>query len=169
VSTRKLIETAVKMIETEIQSKISTALTNVSTYRTGDEVALPVPQSYFIFPKAAGYRTPAIFTIADGVSFEKDRGANHINAAARITVAALLENQDLNRLVLQTWRYQAALHEILDQTELSSTDSKVRLMIRVTDIDFSSEYTVADDPNDPRAIFRKEVHLRCDVNHIEQF
>lgn len=169
MSTRRLVETTVNLIKNEIQSKIASKLNGISTDRNDFYVALPEPESYFFYPKAAGYRPPAIFIIAQGFDKDKSRGANHISAKVDIHVNVLVEESDRDRLLKSVWRYQAALDEILDQTELEDADKKVKIIIVVNRVMFSPEYTDSDNADSSMAVFRKEVNLELEVHHFENF
>ena len=126
------------------------------------------PLDYFIYPRAQGFRSPAIFVVPERQDFKKrERGANHINAQTRLNVSVLIEDKDAEKLYLKAYRYQAALVGLLDQAILTSTDSKVRLTVVVENAQFSPLYSLTKDPNAPIAVFRKEVWLECSVEHYE--
>lgn len=169
MSTRRLVETTCTLIKNEIEAQIASKLSGVSTDRNDFIVPLPTPESYFFFPKAAGYRPPAIFVIAEGFDKQKPVGANHINAIVTVHVNVVLEELERSNLVISAWRYQAALDEILDQTELEDVDQKVKIVILVSKCSFSPEYTESDDPDNSIAVFRKEVSLQLEVHHFEGF
>ena len=168
MSARQLVETDVELILDQIKSNITAALLEVSNFRTDQKVALDNPKDYFIYPRAQGYRTPCVFVIPDRVDFRKDeKAANFIDATSRINVTVLIEDKDAERLELKCWRYQAALHKVLDQVPLTSDDSGVRITIEVMNAAFSPMYSLTQDPSAPNAVFRKEVVLECDVYHYE--
>lgn len=169
MSTRRLIETTVKLIKTAIETNIASKLAAVSTDRNDFVVPLPPPESYFFYPRAAGYRPPAVFIIAEGFDKEKPRGANHISAKVDVHVNVVIEELNRDNLLLSAWRYQAALDEILDQTELEDSAQKVKIVILVSKCEFSPEYTESDDPENSMAVFRKEVSLQLEVHHFEGF
>ena len=167
---RHLVETTTDLVLNWIKSNLNAAILDVSSDRADNLSQFPTPEagSYFIYP-AAGYRAPALFVIAEKFSKEKDRGANHINAKVSLNVNAVVEDKDRDTLTRMAWRYQAALDKILDQTEIVSSDGKVKIILVVMDAEFSPEYTKADDIDDPHATFRKEVSLKIEALHIEGF
>lgn len=170
MSARYLVESTVDLIHDEIKSKIASALSEVKSLYNDHLVTLEVPQNYFIYPVAAGYRTPAVFIIADDVDFQKrTRGANHISATVSVNVSVLVEDKDRLRLTTKAFRYQDALHKILDQTRLTTPDGKLALTVLVTRASFSPLYSDTADANSPIAMFRKEVVLTLEVEHWENF
>lgn len=170
MSGRQLVETDIALMQTQIQTNIVAALAAVSATRADNKVATDAPKDYYIYPKAKGYRTPCVFLIADDVDFRKrERGQNHINATNKINVSVLIEDKDAERLTRKAYRYQAALHQVLDQVTLTSSDLKVKITIVVARATFSPLYTDTTDPTAPNAVFRKEVVLECEIEHYESF
>lgn len=166
-ATRHLIETAVDLVTDQIKANIGTALADIRVNRADNFVTMEPPRDYFIYPKAKGYRTPAVFVIGDRIDFLKERrGANHINAAIRLNVTVLIEDKDAERLTTKAYRYQAALHQVLDQVRLNSADNKATLTCVIQSAGFSPLYTNLAD-GDPQAVFRKEVSLEMDVFQFE--
>lgn len=166
----RLTEEAVGLIIAYIQSNIATALTDVRVDRPDNAVVTEVPQSYFNYENAHGYTAPAIFVICEEFDFKLDEyRANYINADARINVSALVEDIDKNSLTIKTWRYQSALHELLAQTQLQSSDNRVKLTIKVKKATFSPLYSKVKNKESTEAVFRKEVLLECEVNHRENY
>lgn len=165
---RQLIETDIDLIETQIKSNIATALADVRTQRADPTVSTEPPNGYYIYEKSQAYRCPAVFIIGDRIDFKKlEKQANFIDAVSRINVTVLIEDKDAERLTIKAWRYQAALHEVLDQVQLTSADSRVKITIVVMNASFSPLYSLTQDPTAANAIFRKEVVLECDVHHYE--
>lgn len=168
MSARHLAETTRDMIQDFIKANIATALADTRAQNTDGFVNIEPPQSYFIYPKAHGYRTPAIFTIVDEFDFRpSQKGANHINAMVKFNVSALVEERQLDRLTAKADRYLDALHQILGNASIVDTTKKVRLVVIVNRASFSPEYTNAGD--DPQGLFRKEVVLECEVEHYSNF
>jgi hypothetical protein len=111
---------------------------------------------------------PAVFVIPERMDFKRiERGANHVNAETRLNVTVLIEDRDAERLFLKAYRYQAALFSILNQTVLTSLDSKVKITVVVENAQFSSLYSQPETPGQTGAVFRKEVWLECAVQHYE--
>lgn len=168
MSSRRLAEETVSLIEAHIKANIAAALANVRTERADAKVSTEVPKSYFRFAEPLGYRTPAVFTICQGMTTQEAEGANFVKLQADVLVSALVEDRTKDTLLLKTWRYQAALHKILHLTHLTSSDNKVKLICKVTRINFSPEFSDTKDGNAPQSVFRKEVSLELEVEHSEQ-
>lgn len=168
MSTRHLAEQSVNMMIDYIQSNIAGALSGVRNYtgpaRSIDVVTTEPPRQYFLYAPIKGYRTPAVLVILTDFDFRPEqKGANHINAKAAITVACLLEERDLERLTIKSFRYLDAFHEVLGQAEITDPVANVKLIVIVKRATLTPEYTNAGE--DPQGIFRKELHLECDVEH----
>lgn len=167
---RHLVETTVNLVIAEIKSNISAALAGVRAQVNDPVVTTEIPVSYFIYPRAKGYRTPAVFVIADNMDFrQSETGGNFIDAKIRLNVSILLEDQDREKLTKRSWRYQAALHQVLANTQMTSSDSAVRAVSIVRNSTFSPIYTRAKNEDDPQAIFAIEVLLELEVDHYENF
>jgi len=164
----QLVETDVDLIQAQIKNNIAAALAAVRSQRNDPVVTTEPPRDYYIYPKPKGYRTPAVFIIPDRLEFMKhERGANHINAVSRINITVLIEDKHADLIAIKAWRYQAALHEVLDQVSLTSSDERVKITVVVTNAAFSPLYSNTDDPSAPNAVFRKEISLECEVQHYE--
>lgn len=165
---RHLVETTVDLIISHVKTNIAAALTDIRTNRADNFVTMEPPRDYFIYPKAKGYRTPAVFVIGDRIDFLKERrGANHINAAVRINLTVLIEDKDAERITTKAYRYQAALHQILDQVQLIPADNKAKITLVIQSAGFSPLYSNLNE-GDPQAVFRKEVSLEIDAFQFEQ-
>jgi hypothetical protein len=160
-------ETAVNLIQTQIQNNIATALADVRALRTDDVVTTEIPREYFIYSDANVYRPPAIFTIfeAQQIINHKSDG-NHINAIDTIIVACVVEDRLERLLTIKSWRYQAALMKCLHLVALTSLDSSVILFSKVDSCAFSGIVNLKGKTGQEQ-IFRKEMSLRLEVDHIE--
>lgn len=169
MSVRHLAETTRNMTQQYIKDNIAAALTGVRADRTDGFVNLEPPQSYFIFPKALGLKTPTIFTVVEEFDFRpSQKGANHINAMVKLHVTALVEDKDLDRLTIKADRYFDALHNVLAQAQIVDAGKGVRLNVIVSRATFSPEYSNANQ-QDPQGLFRKEVLLECEIEHYSNF
>ena len=164
----KLTEISVDLIQTHLKTNIATALTDVRTDRADAKVTTEPPRSYFIFPRAKGYRLPAVFTIAEESDFRLETGPNFINALEKINVSVLIEDKDRGSLTIKAWRYQAALAKLLNNTALTNVGNTVKIVTKLVRNSFSPIYTNAADEESTAAVFRKEVVLELDVEHYEQ-
>ena len=169
MSANNLTEILVDLVEAQIKANIATALTEVKTARNDALVSMEPPQSYFIYSPAYGYRTPAVFIIADNIDFRLGLGQNHINAKHKINVAVVIEDKDAERLTIKAYRYQAALNKVLEQVSLSDTGNTVQYIVKVIRAEYSSLYTNAQKPDDPMGVFRKEVLLELEVENFENY
>lgn len=166
-SAYKMIETAVNLIQAEIKAKISAALAAQRAIHDPDVTTEP-PKEYFIYEGAQTYRPPAVFTIAKNTDIrDPQMNPNFIDAAHDILCAVVVEDRVERLVTIKSWRYQAALMQILHQTTLTNPDQSVKLVIRVQSCDYS-EIVSQKSPGAPDAqVFRKEVSLRLHVEHYE--
>lgn len=172
MSANHLAETTVNMMIQYIQANIDAALdavqTDTSSYKSIDHVTLESPRSYFIYPKIKGYQTPAVMVIVDDFDFRPSiKGANHINASVRTSVAVLLEDRDEERLTIKAYRYLDAFHKVLEQAEVEDASIGVKIVIIVNRALFTPHYT--DAGSDSQGLFRKELQLECAVEHYSNF
>lgn len=163
--TSNVVEVTVDLITKYIQENIGPALAAKSAV-TDKSVSLEVPRSYFIY-EAFGYQAPAVFVIPEDVDFRQNKGANFICALCQINVAVVIENSSTENLARQSFRYQEALHQLLAQEPILSADETVKLVVKITSAKFSPMYSY-QDPKSPKARFRKEVWLMCQVEHYEK-
>lgn len=167
MSSQKLVEIDSYLIRDYIKANIGAALAEVRTDRADSMVTTEVPANYFFFEKAQGYKAPCVFIICTDVDFRKDEmNANFVNAAFRYTVSVVIEDRAEDYLTVKAWRYQAALHKILDQTQLEDPSQSVKATLVVKNASFSPLFSNAGTA--PQ-VFRKEVALEIDVNHFESF
>ena len=171
-SPRQLTETAVSLISGYIQTNITAALASIASIHPNDEVTTESPssESYFYFEPAHAYRCPAVWVVDDSMDFrQNETRANFINSMLSINVTVKVEDSDMSLLTLKAWRYQAALHSLLDQTPLVSADQAVSIKVRVKRIKPSGLYTYANPQPEEMATFYKEYMLQLDVEFFENF
>lgn len=171
MSARNLAEGATTLIISQIQTNIDSALNSVATYFTGtgpgNGVSLENPREYFFYEKPQGYMLPAVFVIPKDIDFSIDKNkSNFVNAQTKYMISVLVEDEDLERLTVKAWRYQSALHSVLDQTSMVSSDNSLQLKCVVYHATFSPTWTTEDGL---KGSFRKEVVLECEVTHLENF
>lgn len=166
-----LAEAAVGLIKDAIKANITDALAQVRSYWHDGKVTTEVPptESYFIYPNAHGYRCPAIFIIDQGPHDFRQGStqSNFINASLSINVSVKIEDRDAYKLTLKAWRYASALHSILEQANLVSSDKTVKIVVKVVRMKPGPLYTLANDEADSTAQFFKEYELYCDVEFYE--
>jgi hypothetical protein len=164
----RLTEATVDLLLSHIKTNIGAALASVRAEVNDPVVTTEVPKSYFIYPKAKGFRAPAVFVIADEFDFKvPERGANFISGSVRINVSVLLEDRNSELLTRRCWRYQSALHELLAQTQLTTSDNTLKIVSIVRRARYSPLYSNAKDESSVEAVFRKEVLLELEVDHYE--
>lgn len=168
MSYRKLAEGASDLIVDYIQAHISAALDAVATGVASNQPKMSIenPKAYYVYPKAKAYDSPAIFVILDEMDFNIQLNkSNFINATDKVNVSVVVEDQDESILSYKAWRYQSALHSVLDEATMVSSDNKLQLKCVVYRASFSTLYENTDGPGG----FRKEVVLQCEINHAENF
>lgn len=166
----KLIEGATNLIIDYIQSGIGAQLDIVAAQVGAPAVTLENPVAYFIYPKPHGYSLPAVFVICDDLDFRiVENKSNFINAKDMFKISILVEDQDADNLTYKAWRYQSALHQLLDEATLTSADNKLVLKIIVYRGTFSATYMREDVQPGDGGKFRKEILLECQVEHYENF
>ena len=164
-----LVEVSINLVESYIKSKIAAALASVRTDRSDSVVSTEVPKNYYLYSSAITYRCPSVFIIPTDVDFVQTNGSNHVNAIIKTRVAVVVEDKDMLLLNKKVWRYQSALFKILNQTTLTSTDSKVKIVTVVQRATFSPEFTIAQQKDNPQGMYQKEVALEIDVRHFEAY
>lgn len=169
MSSNRLVETSTNLIIDKIKADIADALLDIRTDRADAAVTTELPRAYYTYNSAFPYRCPAVFVVCESVDFNKDFGANHVNAIVKMRVAVIVEDKDLRLLTIKAYRYQAALHKILNQTQLINNDNSVLLTTIIRGATFSPEFTLAQVKDEGRGMFQKEVALDIDCIHREKF
>jgi hypothetical protein len=165
---RYLAEGAIRYMETYIQTNIGSALDNVAQNVGTPKVSLEAPRSYFYYEQPQAYECPAIILVMDDMDFKiEERKSNFLNAQDRINVSVVVEDQDKDTVVVKAWRYQSALHYVLDEATITSSDSAMNLRCVVQRARFSDTYQLEEDRGP--GSFRKEVLLECGVTHLEKY
>jgi hypothetical protein len=164
---RQIVEKASNLIIAEIQSKFPEVAAQLRSEYNQPRVDTQAFKEYFISDRFRAFRAPACFVVVgdDGVDFQKDlKGANHVNARIRFNVSAVIEAKDEDLLTLGVYQYQAILHKILDQTNLTEQNGRLKISIVVNRATFSPLYQPRDAT---QGFFRKECVLECDVYSFE--
>jgi len=165
---RQLVELAIDEMIDLLQAELPAVLASIHSDRDPPNVTLEPPRDYYTYPRAMGYRTPCVFVIADRVDFQKDlRKANHVNARATINVTVLVEDKDADRITRKAYRYQAGLHQVLDQRTLTISAKNTMITTVVQNAAFSPLYSNTEDPTASNAVFRKEISLNIDAYIFE--
>lgn len=167
-----LVEPATDLLNAYISQNIEAALATIRTDRNAEQNrGIPTPKfkEYFIAKNYSALQPPALFIVCEEVDFKKsERGANFIDATGRYVFAAVAEAQTQAIVARATWRYQAALAQILDNQTLTSQDGTFKIKVIVRNAGFTEEYDVSTQQGNTAKAWRKEVHLRCDVEMWEE-
>ena len=170
MNSRFLVETDVRLIEDHIRANISESLDKVSQIAENvPKLSLPNPKQYFYTPKNTAYQLPVVYIVPTDIDFRKqDKNANFIDASVTINVSVEVEEKDTDLLAVSAWRYQAALHAILDDVSLTNIGGEVKIVSKVIRASFSPIYTDAQKPDDADGVFRQEVLLELQIDHFER-
>lgn len=161
-----MIEKDVDLILEYVQANLPAALAAVRAQRADKLVTTENPQSYFIYPKARGYKTPAVFVIGEAMDFNQEGfGSNFVPAVSTVNVSVLVEDRNADLLTRKVYRYLSALHEVLEQATLQSSDDEVKIFVRVSRSQISPLYSNSDKESE--TVFRKEAALYLTVEHRE--
>lgn len=162
-----LAEGDILLISSYIKSNIAASLANVRGLWNDAKVTTEPPQDYFIYQKPQGYRLPAVFVIHQQMDFRiAEQKANFINGKSQIDVSVVVEDKDEFLLTIKAFRYQQALHQVLDQAQIISGDNNLKLIVVVYRHTFSPHWAAKEDGSDD-VNFRREVVLECQVEHLE--
>lgn len=169
MTARKLLEGDVDLITSAIQAGITAALADTRADRNDPIVTTEDPRAYFNYPRAVGYRTPAVFVIGDSMQFMQPTGPNFIKAQSSVNVTVLVEDRLADRLTIKAFRYMSALQQILEQANLETSDGKLKIVCKVIRAENSPLYSTNEDESAADNVFRKEVSLFLEVDHWENF
>lgn len=173
MSAPRLQEATCVMIRDYIKSNFLAQLAAVSADRADNLVVLDRPDtnSYFLYEGASGYRAPAIFIVSPEFDFQiSENKANFIDGKVKVYVTAVVEDRDATQLQYKAWRYASALHGMLVEQSLTSTDNQVKLTVVVKNIKVSAKFQENSKESESlRAAFRREISLECDVVHRENY
>lgn len=170
MTVRRLTEGTVNLIYDYIQANLPAALDAVNAdttvLNTVPHVSIENIKSFFVYPEAEGYTPPVCFIMVDEFNFNiRENNSNFVNATAKVDVSIVVEDQDTQALTYKCWRYQSALHSVLDLATMVSSDNKLVLKSVVYRATFSPVYMNKGDIGG----FRKEVLFKLEVEHLESF
>lgn len=159
-----ITEQTTDLIIDHVSTNIKAKLDEVVSYRGDLSFSIDAPQSYFIYESAIDLKCPALYVIADSVDTQLQRGQNHLNAQIKYTLSIVFEYKDAEKCVRGLYRYVDALYRLLNLTQLDSSDSRARNVIKVVAIDYSG---LQQNKDQEQNIFRKEAMLTLMVEHFE--
>lgn len=162
---RKLIEGATDQIIAYLKANLPAAISSVSAlYSDGIDLS-PVAQ-WMIYPKVQGFDLPVVFVIADDQDFNiQKNSANFIAATDHFKISIVVDEVDEERLTRRAYRYQSALHSVLDGATMVSSDNLLVLKSVVYRASFSDVWQAKESESGGK--FRKEVVLECNIEHFE--
>lgn len=172
----RLVEADVRLITDFLRTNLPAELLAVATM-WADGVSIPAPASGSYFPHdipVTGLKPPCVAVVADEGDFRLGEAeANFICARFRINVAAVVQEKEAPRLSYAAYRYQAALHNLLQGKPITgypdvALEPTVKIICKVERCSFSRMYFSGQNPADPQGVFQKEVLLEVDVEHYEK-
>lgn len=168
MSVRKLSQGTINLLYDQISSAMPAALDAVvadSFMETVPKMSLENIKKIYVHPTGKALLVPAIFLLIEDFDFRiREMQANCVNAVAKVTASLVLEDQDERTLMYKSWRYESALHSVLDHVTMVSSDNKLKCV--------SVVYNVSPQPVvllDKSGGFRKETVFKLNVDHIEQY
>lgn len=163
IMARNAIEFCTDAIIDHLQTNLPFELNAIYADRPKD-VSLETPLEYYIYEKAIGYKTPAIFVVARDIDYRMGIGANHVNALITMYVACVLEDRNHTILQQRIFRYQDALQKTLHRMAFVDTGNTQKNIIKVVSASFSETEATHSTVE---SIFRKEVLLTLEIEHYE--
>jgi hypothetical protein len=160
-------EKVINAIILSIKDNLSTVLTSLRSEYNDPSVPTPLPRSdsYYIAYDYSANVMPAIYVVANSIDFQLGtKEANHINSKIDTTVTLMAEAKTSKEVTKQIYRYQAALHAILNQRTFELGTS-LKFVTTVERVNFRPTLT-SDQVKD---LFRKEVALELSVYCYENF
>jgi len=149
-----------------IKSNIVQALADVREDRNDPVVTTEPPKKYFTYDYAITYECPAIFCVVERLQTVNEQfKSNHVNAEVSVSVAAVVEETDGDRLVTKIERYQSALFQILHEVVLEDKARGVKIYSTVDTCEFGPTFIKDQDKKMGR--FRREAVLTLKVKHFE--
>lgn len=164
MSSQSVAESVTVEVRDLIKDNIATYLSEVRVDRTDAKVTTEVPASYFIYPDAIGYKTPACFVVVNSIDYSLNRGQNGINSTLQVYVSIVVEDRTQELLTYKVYRYSDALHKLLSRAHLIDDTKKRQSIIKVMRTDFSATQKMSS----VETVFRKEVMLTLEVEHYEK-
>jgi hypothetical protein len=160
-------EKVINAIITAIKDNLGTVMTSLRTEYADSSVQTPLPRSdsYYVAYDYSSNVMPAIYVVGNDIDFQLGtKEANHINSKFGVTVTLMTEAKTSKDVTKQIYRYQAALHAILNQRTVELGTS-LKFVTTVERVNFRPTLT-SDQVKD---LFRKEVALELSVYCYENF
>lgn len=165
----QLFETDIKLIIAHIKAGLATALAEVRTRAADGFVDTNPTAKYFFYKPIHAYETPAIvMDPVDGDTRLLEVGANHINALLGFNLYCVLQDRDQERLAIRAFRWMNALSTVLTGAVLTSSDDRVKIVIKVERYSFGDDVTTSQDSKVPAGAFQKGLMIQLGVEHYEQ-
>jgi hypothetical protein len=156
-----LVERAVDLLVEHLQDQLNGYI-GLAYDEAGDDINLPLlsPDRFYISDGIEPLQPPAVFVVADRT--EHDLTAQNFAAQTHtLFVALLAEDLGIQKLQRKVWRYGKALWLCLHDQALGD----VKVFVRSLDYSPTIQAAAATGQRS----FRKDVTLRCTVEHYERF
>lgn len=164
----RIFEEDAELILNHIKTNIVSALSQVRADAGDALVATDPPVSFFFYNPIKAYRCPAIIIdVADMSTRLVETQANHINAEFRVNVYCVIQDKTVEILTRRAWRYMRALSTILYGITLTSSDLKVKIVIKPERYALGDEVTTSQDSSVPPGVFQKGCLIELAVEHYE--
>lgn len=155
-----------KLIIQQVKNNIEASLAQVRVDRDDSEVQLLPFEDYFAYEPVNLYRKPALYVVCEEMDLRKrQKKANFVSALVYINASIVVEERTLELLTTKVERYQAAVHNILDNQTLLNESQTLKCHVLVTGATFSPIYTDTEDKDDGK--FIKEAVMKLEVEHYE--
>jgi len=159
-------EVTKELIIKQVKDNIDASLALVRVDRDDSDVQLTGFEDYFPYEPANLYRKPALYVVVEEMDLRKrQKKANFVSALVYVNASIVVEERTLDLLTKKVERYQAAVHNILDNQTLLNEAQTLKCHVLVTGASFSPVYTDTQDKDDGK--FIKEAIMKLEVEHYE--
>ena len=163
MSAVSISESTVYGIMNYLKANLPACVAAINTERNDNLTAIEAPKSYFPWEVAHAYRCPAIFVIDQDVDMRLEGGSNFIQPAHSLIVSVVVEDRTEEFLQKKCWRYQDAIFACLNNIQIITENSNVKLIPKIKRFYFSENFSEKGE----QLIFRKEVAAQIEVEHYE--
>lgn len=155
-----------KLLISQVKNNIDNSLALVRSQRDDAKVQLTGIEQYYTYEPANLYRKPAMYFVVEEIDLRKrQKGANFLSALVYMNASVVVEEKNLELLTMKVERYQAAVHNVLDNQTLIDEEKQIKCHVLVTRAAFTPVYTETPDKTD--GTFLKEAVLTLEVEHYE--
>lgn len=165
MSAQNILESTVDLIQAHIKANLPANLATVRADRGDGKVTTEEPYEFFIYEKAIGYKTPAVFIIAENVDFRLREGSNHINALINLVVSTVVEDRTAELCTRKAFRYFDAMNMTLNRAHIDNSKETIKLVLKSDRADISG---LSEVKSSVETRFRKEIMLGLQVEHYQR-